>query len=86
MQNFEKEGRLYYSSTGKPYLKHYLEEMPGVSIDDLWTNCNFRSKAERIGYPTQKPEALMDRIVKSASNEGDVVFDPFWRWNFCCCC
>ncbi|MDT3740764.1 MAG: DNA methyltransferase [Candidatus Kapabacteria bacterium] len=77
MQNFEKEGRLYYSSTGKPYLKHYLEEMPGVSIDDLWTNCNFRSKAERIGYPTQKPEALMDRIVKSASNEGDVVFDPF---------
>ncbi len=77
MQAFEREGRLYYSSKGKPYLKHYLDEMPGVSIDDLWLNCQFKKQSERIGYPTQKPEALMERVIKSASNEGDTVLDPF---------
>ncbi len=56
MQNFEKEGRLYYSSTGKPYLKHYLEEMPGVSIDDLWTNCNFRSKLKESVIRHKSPK------------------------------
>ncbi len=77
MTEFENEGRIYYSKTGKPYLKHYLDEMPGVSIDEFWSNCNFKSKAERIGYPTQKPEALLERIIKCASNKGDIVLDPF---------
>jgi len=77
MEQFEKEGRIFYTSTGKPYLKHYLDEMPGVSVDNLWYNCVYRNKEERIGYPTQKPEALMDRIIKVASNEGDMVLDPF---------
>lgn len=74
---FEKENKLYYSSTGKPYLKHYLDDMPGTSVDCLWFNCVFKSKKERIGYPTQKPEALLERIIKTASNENDVVLDPF---------
>ncbi|TAG85199.1 MAG: site-specific DNA-methyltransferase, partial [Bacteroidetes bacterium] len=60
MEKFETEGKLYYSSTGKPYLKHYLDEMPGTSVDSLWFNCVFRNKQERIGYPTQKPEALLE--------------------------
>ena len=77
MEQFEKEGRIFYSSTGKPYLKHYLDEMPGVSVDDLWYNCVYRNKAERIGYPTQKPEALLDRIIKCTTREGDLVLDPF---------
>ena len=77
MEQFEKEGRIFYSSTGKPYLKHYLDEMPGSSVDNLWYNCVFRNKNERIGYPTQKPEALLERIIKCASNEGSVVLDPF---------
>jgi hypothetical protein len=77
MELFEKEGKLYYSSNGKPYLKHYLDEMHGTSVDELWFNCTFRSKAERIGYPTQKPEALLEKIIKTASNEGDVVLDCF---------
>ncbi len=77
MIKFEKEGRIYYSSAGKPYLKHYLDEMPGTSVDDLWLNCQFRSKAESIGYPTQKPEAFMERVIKSSSNEGDTILDPF---------
>jgi hypothetical protein len=77
MEQFEKEGRIFYTSTGKPYLKHYLDEMPGVSVDNLWYNCVYRNKAERIGYPTQKPEALLNRIIKCATNEGDIVLDPF---------
>jgi DNA modification methylase len=77
MEEFDKDGKLYYSSTGKPYLKHYLDEMPGISVDGLWFNCVFRNKEERIGYPTQKPEALLERIIKCASNEGDTVLDPF---------
>jgi len=77
MEVFENEGRLYYSTTGRPYLKHYLDEMPGNNVDELWFNCVFKTKAERIGYPTQKPEALLQRIIKCASNEGDIVLDPF---------
>ncbi len=77
MEKFEQEGRIYYSKTGKPYLKHYLDEMPGTSVDSLWFNCVFKTKKERIGYPTQKPEALLERIIKSASNEGDTVLDCF---------
>jgi len=77
MEEFEEEGRIYYSDKGKPYLKHYLDEMPGNSVDDLWNNCVFKNKKERIGYPTQKPEALLERIIKCSTQEGDIVLDPF---------
>lgn len=77
MKDFEKDGKIYYSATGKPYLKQYLDEMPGTSVDSLWFNCVFRTKEERIGYPTQKPEALLERIIRCASNEGDTVLDCF---------
>ena len=74
---FESENKIYYSETGKPYLKQYLDEMPGTSVDSLWFNCVFKNQKERIGYPTQKPEALLERIIKTASNEGDTVLDCF---------
>ena len=74
---FDSENKIYYSETGKPYLKQYLDEMPGTSVDSLWFNCVFKTQSERIGYPTQKPMALLERIIKTASNEGDVVMDPF---------
>jgi DNA modification methylase len=77
LEEFEKQDKIYYSNTGRPYLKHYLDEMPGTSVDSLWFNCVFRTKKERIGYPTQKPEALIERIVKCATNEGDTVLDCF---------
>ncbi len=79
MEKFESEDRLYYSKTGKPYLKHYLDEMLGISPDDLWTDITPLSakSAEKLGYPTQKPEALLERIIKSSSNEGDVVLDAY---------
>ena len=79
LEKFEKEDRLFYTGTGTPRLKHYLDEMPGIALQNIWDdikNISSQSK-ERIGYPTQKPEALLERIIKMASNEGDLVLDPF---------
>lgn len=64
---------------GKPEHKRYLDDMPGVALQDVWTDIdpiNARA-AERLGYPTQKPLALMERIINASSNPGDVVLDPF---------
>jgi DNA modification methylase len=78
MKKFEAEGRLYYSKNGKPYLKHYLDEMCGVSINDLWTDfAGVTIKSERLGYPTQKPEALLERIIQASSNERDIILDAY---------
>ena len=79
MEQFESKGLLSYSPRGMPRLKLFLDEMPGVPSDDLWTDIppiNSQA-AERLGYPTQKPEALLERIIKVSSNEGDVILDPF---------
>ena len=79
MQQFAREGRLAYTKTGTPRYKRYLDEMPGVPLQDWWEDIHpIGAKArERLGYPTQKPEALLERIVSASSNEGDVVLDPF---------
>lgn len=79
MAQFEAEGRLIYTKSGMPELKRYLDEMPGVSLQDIWTDIEpINAKAaERLGYPTQKPLALLERIIMSSSKEGDVVLDPF---------
>ncbi len=79
MEQFEKEGRLVYSKVEMPCYKRYLDEMPGIPIQDIWTDIppiNSQAK-ERLGYPTQKPEALLERIIRASSNEGDLVLDPF---------
>jgi hypothetical protein len=62
-----------------PQFKQYLDEMPGVPLQNLWDDINPISSMakERLGYPTQKPEALLERIVQTSSNEGDIVLDPF---------
>ena len=79
MLQLEKEGRLYYSRTGYPRKKLYVEESRGVPVQDMWTDIYSLSgsNTERLGYPTQKPEALLERIIQASSNEGDVVLDPF---------
>ena len=62
-----------------PQQKRYLDEMLGTPVDTIWDDVQpiqARSK-ERIGYPTQKPLALLERIIKASSHEGDVVIDPF---------
>lgn len=81
MQKLESEGRLVYSKSGMVYEKRYLDESKGVPVQDWWDDIpmlrGISAKGERLGYPTQKPEALLERIVKASSNEGDVVLDPF---------
>lgn len=79
MEKYEKEGRLYYTANGTPRYKQYLDEMPGVPAQDLWTDIfAVNSQAEeRIDYATQKPEALLERIINASSNKDMVVADFF---------
>lgn len=79
MQRFEEEGRIYYTKTGYPRLKHYLDEMPGVHLQSIWDDVKAvgHQDDKRLGYPTQKPLALLERIISASSNPGDVVLDPF---------
>ena len=79
MQEAHDKGIIHYTSTGLPRQKRYLDEMQGIPVDSIWEDIKpiqARSK-ERLGYPTQKPLALLERIIKASSNEGDVVLDPF---------
>ena len=80
MKELIDEGRIVQAKPGAvPRYKRYLDEMPGVPIQDMWTDIRpvASQAAERLGYPTQKPEALLERIINASSNEGDVVLDPF---------
>ena len=79
MQELHDQGRLRYTRNGTPEYIRYLDEMPGMPLQNVWTDVKpINSQArERLGYPTQKPEALLERIVNASSNEGDVVLDPF---------
>jgi hypothetical protein len=80
MQKLYDEGRVVQPSPGAvPRYVRYLDEMKGTAIGDTWTDIPpINSQAqERLGYPTQKPEALLERILRASSNEGDVVLDPF---------
>ena len=81
MAKLDGEGRIWYPDNPRqrPRLKRYLNEMPGNVVDNVWTDIPpINSQArERVGYPTQKPLALLERIIKASSNEGDVVLDPF---------
>ena len=78
MQAFEDENKLYYSSSGQPYIKYFLDERPGVAASTLWFDMLLApTSSERVDYPTQKPEALIERIIKASSDEGDLVADFF---------
>jgi len=76
----DANGLIYWPPKGKiPQLKRYLDEEVGVAAVDVITDIKpiGSHAAERLGYPTQKPEALLDRIIRASSNEGDLVLDPF---------
>ena len=78
MAQFDDAGKLYYSSTGQPYIKYYLDERPGVAASTIWQDILLApTSKERVSYPTQKPEALLERIIRASSNEGDLVADFF---------
>ncbi|MBD2652859.1 site-specific DNA-methyltransferase [Synechocystis sp. FACHB-383] len=77
--NFEKQGKIYVTSSGKKRLIRYLDEEKGEALGDIWTDiAEVNSMAEqRNDFPTQKPEALLERIIKASSKEGDLVADFF---------
>lgn len=87
MSRLDAEDRIWYPTNSdgtydiskRPRLKRYLDEMTGTIYGTNWTDIPpINSQAqERLGYPTQKPEALLERIILASSNEGDIVLDPF---------
>jgi site-specific DNA-methyltransferase (adenine-specific) len=81
MEKLDNEGRIWYpeDKSKRPRLKRYLSEMPGRIADTAWTDINpVNSQArERLNYPTQKPIALLERILQASSNPGDIILDPF---------
>lgn len=79
MQKLHDDDRLYYSGTGYARQKLLVSESRGVPVQSIWTDIPSLSGSmqERLGYPTQKPVALLERIISASSNKGDVVLDPF---------
>ncbi|MCH7594407.1 MAG: restriction endonuclease [Chloroflexi bacterium] len=80
MKELFDEGRIIQTRPGAvPRQKRYLDEMPGMPIGSVWEDVKpvQAQGSERLGYPTQKPEALLERVIRTSSNEGDVVLDPF---------
>ena len=75
----EKEGKIIWGKNKtRPYRKLYLDERQGNPLQDVWDDINnIQSGIENVGYPTQKPEKLLERIIKASSNEGDIVLDAF---------
>lgn len=79
MKQMESENRIFYTTSGMPRIKRYLDEAPGIPLQSIWTDIQpINSQAsERLGYPTQKPLALLERIIQASSNPKDIVLDPF---------
>ena len=79
MQEAHNKGIIHYSSTGLASQKRYLDEMRGNPVDTIWDDIKpVQAQAkERTGYPTQKPLALLERIINASSDAGDMVLDPF---------
>ena len=79
MKQLDAEGRLHFTNTGGIRRKRYLDEMEGRPIQQLWADIDpINSQAkERTGFPTQKPLALYERVIKASSDPGDMVLDPF---------
>jgi len=79
MKRLDAEGRLHFTKRGGIRLKRYLDELPGIPIQDVIVDIPpLNSQAiERLGYPTQKPVPLLQRIIQASSNKDDIVLDPF---------
>jgi DNA modification methylase len=81
IDEYVKSGRIYFTENGFPRIKRYLKDMKGTVLQDIWADKDVQPVVswsdEGLGYPTQKPEALLERILNASSNEGDLVLDPF---------
>jgi len=81
LEQMDAIGRIVWPKKqgGTPTLKQYIDDMPGTPVQDIWNDIPpiGAQAAERLGYPTQKPQALLERIINASSKTGDVVLDPF---------
>jgi len=81
LDEYDRKGLIEWpiKAGGLPRLKYYLEDNKGVPVTDFWGDIDLiqSSSNEALGYETQKPQALLERIIQASSNEGDVVLDPF---------
>ncbi len=79
LEQLDNEGRIHYPKKGMPRLKRYESEIKGTVLQDIWIDISqmHNLSAERLGYDTQKPLSLLERIINASSNEGDIVLDPF---------
>ncbi len=81
LEAYESDGRIHWPAKngGTPRLKYYLDETQGVPVSDFWDDIPHisSSSTESVAYPTQKPEALLERIIRTGTNEEDIVLDPF---------
>lgn len=81
LEEYERQNLVVWPAKagGQPQLKYYFDDNPGVPLNDFWDDVPIMSSssAENLGYPTQKPEALLERIIKASSNEGDTVLDAY---------
>lgn len=79
MEKLDKENKLHFTKNGGIRMKRYIDDTHGIPIQTIWSDIfsvNSQAK-ERIGFPTQKPEKLLERIIKTSSNEGDLILDSF---------
>src|SRR5438094_899447 len=79
MDRLDREGRIHWPKKGVPRLKRFESEYEGIALQDIWTDINkiHNQSPELLNYPTQKPEALLDRIIKASSNEHDLILYCF---------
>lgn len=81
LETLDAQGKLHWpkKADGMPRLKQYPEELDGIPLQDIWSDIRpmHNLAAERLGYPTQKPLSLLERVIMASSKEGDVVLDPF---------
>lgn len=75
MAELDSQEKIYHSSSGMPYLKNFEEEMNGVLLQDIWTDISIAPAKERVGYATQKPEKLLERILKGHTKPSSIVAD-----------
>ena len=80
MQKLLEAGMIVQTTSGSvPLRKRYLDEMRGTQVQDIWDDIKpVNSGAEKVGYPTQKPRKLLERIISASSNEGDLLIDPLF--------
>jgi DNA modification methylase len=79
LEELDRSGKLYFTKNGKPRRKNFMSDYSGTEADNIWIDILplGQKQSEALGYPTQKPEALLERIIKASSNEGDTVLDAY---------